>query len=146
MFLETLLLTTCVTEASKASGMSGKTAYRWKHANQAFSDAWDEAVSLGYEALRGEMVRRARDGIVKPVYQKGGLVGYERVYSDNLAMFLSKGRWPDEFREKEAAKDTGMTINYNIHGVVRDPVEDAKAIDVTNPEPESDNESTPPRS
>jgi len=140
MFLEALLLTTSVTEALRASGLPMATVYTWRDAHPDFKASWDAAVELGFQAARAESLRRGRDGVVEPVYQKGCLMGYVRKYSDNLLMFSLKARYPDEYREKQTQQESGNTIHYHIHGIDRgalpDPIDQAKDVtDGTNVEP-----------
>ena len=49
--------------------------------------------------LEPEAIRRAVEGVEKPVYQGGELVGYVREYSDTLLIFLLKGGKPHKYRE-----------------------------------------------
>jgi hypothetical protein len=46
------------------------------------------------------MVRRALVGWKEPVYQGGKEVGTIRKFSDNLLIFLLKGKRPEVFRER----------------------------------------------
>jgi hypothetical protein len=62
----------------------------------------------GLDALEDEVMRRAKDGVVEPVFYKGRVVGEKRRYSDNLAMFILKSRrrgiW-GEHREVDVKND-----------------------------------------
>ena len=47
-----------------------------------------------------EADRRAKDGVLKPVFYKGEIVGSIPQYSDNLLMFRLKALRPDKYRER----------------------------------------------
>lgn len=55
-------------------------------------------------------MRRAVDGVDRPVYQTGELVGYERMYSDQLLVVLLR-RHIAEYRDRS-------TIDLNATGGV----------------------------
>jgi len=55
-------------------------------------------------ALEDEAVRRAREGVRRPVRYKGKIVGYETDYSDQLLVFLLKNWAPDKYREQLGVK------------------------------------------
>ncbi len=58
------------------------------------------------DALASEARRRAVEGVLKPVYYKGKLVGFIREYSDTLLMFLMKAAMPEKYRDNVRAKST----------------------------------------
>ncbi len=51
-------------------------------------------------SLEDEAVRRAREGITRPVRYKGKIVGYETEYSDQLLIALLKAWLPEKYRER----------------------------------------------
>ena len=72
---------------------SRATIYRWKNEDPAFANECAEAIRACYGGLRTCMMQRAK------------------TTSDTLAIFLAKGRWPSEFREKiriEILNDPGV--------------------------------------
>jgi hypothetical protein len=52
------------------------------------------------DQLEEEARRRAVDGVLKPVFQRGRQVGRIREYSDVLLVTLLKGKRPDTYRER----------------------------------------------
>jgi hypothetical protein len=54
----------------------------------------------GTDALEDEAVRRAVEGVIKPVFHQGKRVGTLRVFSDPLLMFLLRARRPDKFADR----------------------------------------------
>lgn len=107
VFFENLAAYAHVSEASKAAGLNRMALYKKRKDEPAFAAAWDEAYALGVDALEEEAVRRANKGVKKAVYYKGRVVGYDRVYSDVLAMFMLKGARPDKYRERHEHSGAG---------------------------------------
>jgi hypothetical protein len=90
-----------------------RTSRRWFNEqldqDEEFALAVTTIVDLTNEDLVAEARRRARFGVDEPVYYKGEVVGSKKVYSDNLLMFLIKGRMP-EYRDGPGAKK-GLDID-----------------------------------
>ena len=57
----------------------------------------------GTDALEDEAVRRAVEGVIKPVFHQGKRVGTLRVFSDPLLMFLLRARRPERFADRTLA-------------------------------------------
>jgi len=77
-----------------------------------FATAVEVAVESYADSLEHAATTRGRDGIVKPVYQGGVLVGYVREYSDSLLTTLLKSARPKKFREnvKQEVEHTGGVL------------------------------------
>jgi hypothetical protein len=99
-----------------------------------FRELWDSCLAEGFEALEGEMMRRARDGVLEPVYQKGELVGHVRKYSDVLAIVLAKAHAPEKYAEQHRHKVETAAVHYHVHGV-RDGTQ-TSPLPLITPEPE----------
>jgi hypothetical protein len=120
-FLTSLRRLGNVTVACEAARISRSAVYERRKNDEAFSDAWDEALEEASDRLELEARRRAERGTLKPIYQKGKRVGYVREYSDTLMSLLLKGNRPEKFAErfmlkidpKDAAflEKLGMTIS-----------------------------------
>lgn len=106
-FLEVLAATANVTRASKAIRVSRNALYEHRRADEQFAKAWDDAIDLGTDALEDEAVRRAHDGVLKPVYQQGRKVGTVREFSDTLLMFMLKARRPETFKDRASHELSG---------------------------------------
>ncbi len=89
-----------VTRSAEIVGISRMTAYNWRIADEKFKKAWEKAEEIAAGLLEEEAWRRAKEGVDKPVYQSGMLVGYVREYGDTLLIFLLKGLKPERYREK----------------------------------------------
>lgn len=87
-----------VTCAAERCGRSRATVYRWKREDQEFSDAWDDALEAGTDRLEAEAIRRGFEGIEKPVFYKGNIVGHIREYSDTMLAMQLNARRPEKYR------------------------------------------------
>lgn len=103
-FLAALRELPVVAHACKAVGIERSTAYRARETDQAFAQAWDDAMEEGIDRAEQEAFRRAVAGYEKPVWYKGELVGTETVHSDALLALILKGR-----RKKVYAERTELT-------------------------------------
>lgn len=122
-FLDALELLGTMHAAATASGVGERTAYRWKAENDRFAEEFAISNSVAGELLRAEAFRRAKDGdrklkfhngqmIMVPVFDEHGkmkigadgepvMVPYtEHEKSDVLLIFLLKGKFPAEYRER----------------------------------------------
>jgi hypothetical protein len=82
------------TAACRAAGIHPSTPWHYLKDNPDFQEEWDNARLIAKEALLVEARRRAVEGTMRPIVQKGELVGYENVYSDNLLLALLKSEFP----------------------------------------------------
>lgn len=100
IFLRVLAETSIVAEACRAAGAANGSFYNWRHADANFAADWDRALAAGISTLEDEAIRRARDGVEKPVFYQGKQVATTRAYSDRLLIFLLKAHKPDRYREQ----------------------------------------------
>lgn len=107
-FLAALATGMPVKHAAGAAGVGVRTAYRWREGNKAFAADWEAALKSSVSVLEREAARRALEGIKKPVYRGGELVGHVTEYSDAMLMFLLK-------RHGEKAA-TGGSIEDQVKG------------------------------
>lgn len=110
-FLAALAETGNVLKSCKRAKVGRRTVYDWRETDPEFATLWDAAAELGTDALEDEAVRRATDGVTKPIYQLGKKVGAVREYSDTLLIFLLKGRRPKKYRDH-------IKIDANVTGGV----------------------------
>jgi len=114
-FLEALAQGTSVTGAAMAARISRMSCYDWRREDPSFAKDWDEAIEAGTDALEDEMIRRAKRGILRPIYQGGRRVGVERVYSDGMAMFLVQARRPEKYRPKATnSEENNKVVIINV--------------------------------
>lgn len=111
IFLQYLSETCNVKIACSRAGIARRTVYDWRDENADFAKRWDKALDIGVTVLEDEVVRRALDGVVKPVYQKGRKVGTVREFSDTLLIFALKAYRPKKYRDN-------IKIDANVMGGV----------------------------
>ena len=108
-FLKAFCQTGNVSLAAKSAKVRRQTHYQWLERDIAdgvaeqpdsYTRAYAEAEAVAIDLLEGEAVRRAKDGVLEPVFQGGKRVGSIRRYSDTLLIFLLKGRLPEKYRER----------------------------------------------
>lgn len=91
-----------LTRACQATSISATAHRRWLRQDPQYAEAWADAQAALADSLEEEAIRRARDGIERPVFQGGMEVGRTTEYSDQLLMFLLKGMRPEKYRERVA--------------------------------------------
>ena len=91
--------------------------YYWLKHDPAYAEAWQEAVALLAVSLEDEAIRRARDGVERPIFHQGVLIGTEHRYSDVLLIFLLKGAMPQKYADRtEITGAGGGPIQLVIQG------------------------------
>jgi hypothetical protein len=88
-----------ITKAADRVGINRESHYRWLESDPDYAEKWDRAQQVVDEALLCEAIRRGRDGITRGIYYQGVKVDTEINYSDNLLMFMIKGRMP-QFKDR----------------------------------------------
>lgn len=107
-FLEVLADVCSVTTTCKLVGVGRATVYRWREADAEFRLAWDKSRALGVDALEDEAVRRAMEGVERPVLKNGVPTGhFVREFSDTLLIFLLKGAKPEKYRDRVSTEISG---------------------------------------
>lgn len=106
-FLELLAKGHTAAYSAERCRVSRSSAYKHREADEEFARAWKDAEQAGTEVLEEEAMRRAKDGVLEPVYQAGQKVGTIRKYSDTLLIFLLKGRKPETYRDNATLKHEG---------------------------------------
>jgi hypothetical protein len=82
------------------AGIDRGTHYDWLRKDREYRAQFEAATDQAAQALEDEAVRRAYEGVERPVYQMGKQVGVIREYSDTLLIFLLKGLRPAKYRER----------------------------------------------
>jgi hypothetical protein len=94
--------------AAQQVGFAASCLYEHRRRDPAFAAAWDAAMDVAMDTvLEPEAIRRAVDGVEKPVYHEGEQVGTVRQYSDTLLIFLLKGWRPERYRERREVVHRG---------------------------------------
>jgi predicted DNA-binding protein YlxM (UPF0122 family) len=125
-----------ISAAAQKIAVTRQALYALKLADPEFARQWEDAYESGTDLFEDEVKRRALDGIEKPVFYKGEVVGHIREYSDSLMAIVLKARRPEKYRErfdveiKDARKRAEIAIEQMMKnaGVGR-----AEAIDLLKP-------------
>lgn len=115
--------------ASKAAQFLGRSEVSFqaiRAKNKAFAAAWEWARRASLDILKNEARRRAVDGVVRPVWYQGEVVGEETHYSDALLMFLLKEH-PDFTSSEEESEGRGTITSINVNVVPKGSFIDAAA-------------------
>lgn len=111
-FLESFSLAGNISLSCKIVGIHRNTIYAWLKSDSEFAKDFEIAELASTESLEAEAYRRAVNGVSHtiPVYSRGEYVTdiVETKYSDNLLMFLLKGRMPRKYRDNVSAEITGL--------------------------------------
>jgi hypothetical protein len=102
-------------------GINRVTIFRWRQVDPSFAQAYSDAMEASTDLIEQEARRRAVEGYERPIFQRGELVGVERVYSDMLAALLLRGRRPEIYRDTISRGPSATSIR--IHGGL--PTEEA---------------------
>lgn len=87
-------------------GIVPRTLYHWRKNDLVFKEQFEEIQSLILIMLEDEAIRRAVDGVDKPIYYQGTKVGTEKVYSDFLLHKLLVANSP-KYKDKSALELSG---------------------------------------
>jgi hypothetical protein len=113
-FLSTLRKIGNVTRACAAAKIERSTAYRHRAAYPDFAEEWNEALDEAADRLEAEAWRRAVEGVLEPIYQKGEKVGVVRKYSDALMALLLKAHKPEKYRDRMDMTSGGDKLSAPI--------------------------------
>lgn len=86
LFLALLRQGRTVEGAARNVGIHRSTLYRFRDRNEEFRRAWDEVWEAGIEALEDELRRRGFEGVEKPVFHSGVVVGTVREFGTTAAI------------------------------------------------------------
>jgi hypothetical protein len=91
-FLDEMRASANLSRACDKAGVTRQQAFDLRATDSEFLAAWDEAEAGAFDDLEEEVLRRARDGVDKPVYFGGKVCGSVRSYNDALALEILKLR------------------------------------------------------
>lgn len=121
LYLSALAATGRYTAAAHAAAVTPRTAYAWRQdqSDAAFQQAVEHAIKLSVERWEGELARRGFQGVEKPVYQQGRLVGTLRDYDTTAAIFMLKGALPEKYRDN---------VDHRVSGPGGGPIQHLHAL------------------
>ena len=99
-FLAAYAHTGRITQAAKSAQVNWRNHYHWVKNDPVYAAAFQEAQSMAADFLEDEAIRRAKEGVLKPVYYKGEHVDNMLEFSDTLMVLLLKGAMPAKYRER----------------------------------------------
>jgi hypothetical protein len=99
-FLAAFAASGSVGRASRWARIHRQSHYFWLAADPSYPARFRQAEVQAARTLEDEAVRRAHEGLRKPVWYKGRIVGYETEYSDTLLLAVLKANNPDKFRDR----------------------------------------------
>lgn len=116
-FLEALETTCNVSKACSLARVGRRSIYEWRDDDLDFKRDWEKSLDRASDLLEEEAVRRAHEGVKKPVFQGGKLVGHVQEYSDTLMIFLLKGAKKDKYGDRTTiAGDPAQPLRHQVDG------------------------------
>lgn len=100
--------------AADEAEVSRTSLYKWYREDDEFHAECDAAKEGGTDRIEDEALRRGNNGVRKAVYYQGDIVGYERVYSDNLLTRTLEARRPETWK-----RNTSVDVNATVGGVIQ---------------------------
>lgn len=132
-FIEALTECACVEEACARVGMGRTAAYALRNRSDSasFRIAWDAALDVAIRRLSDAAFSRALNGIARPVYYQGELVGERRYYDERLTMFLLRyreparyGKWLDDVISQRSPDGAAESLTEAVHHMMEDAAAD----------------------
>lgn len=102
-FFHHLGRTGSVTLAAERSGLRRPTLYRLRANDEGIARRWQHALDLGVERLQDDAMRRALDGVERPVWRNGEQVGTVQQYDNRLLQFLLKSHRPEIYGDRKTS-------------------------------------------
>lgn len=96
-----------VTYACRTANIALGSLQQWRNKWDVFAEMEKDARRHAGDRMEAAAIRRARDGVLKPVWQKGEFCGYERVYSDSLMIEMLRANDPDRFARRNKTELSG---------------------------------------
>ena len=101
-FFQHLGRTGSVTLAAARAGLRRSTLYHLRKHHSGFAERWQEALDMGVERLQDDAMRRAIEGVDKPVWRAGKQVGSVRHFDPRMVQFLLRAHKPDVYGDRAA--------------------------------------------
>lgn len=108
-----------VRRACQLIGLTRGAVYDHRKRDPDFAEEFEDTIEAAIDDMEQEARRRAMEGVEKPVYQNGTLVGHIQQYSDTLMIFLLKAYRPDKFRDRmDMTTSLTGTLDMNIQQAI----------------------------
>ena len=122
-FLKELAQESSVSRAAKSVGTGRSTVYQWRENDVNFAKRWDEAIEDGTDRMEDEAVRRGVEGVEKPVYYKGEVVGHLQEYSDLLLDKQLRARRKGKYSDRTEQVLSGQIRVVEVLSFAEEPEE-----------------------
>jgi hypothetical protein len=99
-FLAAYAHTGRITHAAKSSNLGWRNHYNWIKTDPVYAQAFAVAGQMAGDWMEDEAIRRAKEGVFKPVFYKGEHVDDVQEFSDTLLIFLLKGAKPEKYKDR----------------------------------------------
>lgn len=134
-FFEALGQYGIISDACRAAAIPVNLVVSLRKSDPDFALRFEDTMDSVRDKVRRALMERSIDGVVKPVYQLGKLVGYEVEHDNKLLMFVAERLLRDEFHlEKEKAIGTGTPIRFEFvlgeKPDVEGEIEDAEMLEI----------------
>lgn len=96
-----------VLQAAKLSKVNRGSHYTWIESDPDYAAAFSEARQAYGERLEAEMLRRAVEGVDRPVFWRGKQVGEIREFSDVLLIFALRANMPWKYCDRRRVEHGG---------------------------------------
>lgn len=105
--------------------------YYWLRNDPEYYEKFQQVRQIVIGDMADEAHRRAVEGFIVPIYQKGMKVGEMTTYSDNLLMFLLKGAAPETYRDNWKGQEKAeVRVNPDLSKLTTEEIETLHAIAV----------------
>ncbi len=105
-FLACVAVCGSITLACRWAKLTRQAHYNWLDSEPDYKPKFEAALRRSASVLADEAIRRGHDGVRKPVYYRGKVVGYETVYSDGLLLRMLEARDP-QYSSRQKLEHTG---------------------------------------
>ena len=117
-FIRAFAITGIVTYSAEAAGIARNTHYDWMAEDKTYKLAVEDAAEQAADRVEAEILRRAIQGIDKPIFYKGKVVKTIKEYSDLLLIFWAKATRPGKFREQyDMNIKGGLNVKMSVSAI-----------------------------
>lgn len=105
-FLKEYAISARISVAAEQAEIDRWTHYEWLKTDPDYAVRFRDTKELAIQQLEDEAIRRAKDGIDRPITVAGERVDVKE-FSDTLLIFMLKAMRPDVYRDRQSIEHTG---------------------------------------
>jgi hypothetical protein len=117
-FLAAFSACASVIQAARWAKINRQCHYNWLREDPTYPQRFKDATEAASRTLEDEAVRRAHEGLRKPVRYKGKIVGYETEFSDSLLIEVLRANSakfrPAQRIQHEGASEGGAPVKIIV--------------------------------